>query len=228
MSVFTQNILADLNDSEEEEIVNDHDDEEDEYESCQNCNRKFFKGRLALHLKSCTKEKPYKPPTKTTQRMNATDSILKRLKNDSIVEKTKEENNDNDFCECIYCGRTFFPERIEKHENACQKLHSKKNKATSSNSQRIKLNTHSSQMNTAESNNQRKASKEDSANSTMGSTRSKWRIEHERFLKSIRKWKKGQIDSSDSRIEDDIDEYADYVSCQFCLRKFAPSTKLLD
>ena len=29
-------------------------------ETCPNCGRKFFPGRLALHLKSCKKEKPMK------------------------------------------------------------------------------------------------------------------------------------------------------------------------
>ena len=37
--------------------------EEDEviYEICPNCSRKFFEGRLRLHLKSCTDKKPFKP-----------------------------------------------------------------------------------------------------------------------------------------------------------------------
>ena len=32
-------------------------------ESCPNCGRKFFPGRLALHLKSCKKDKPMKKTT---------------------------------------------------------------------------------------------------------------------------------------------------------------------
>lgn len=219
MSIFTQNILADLNESGEENF----EEGEEEFEVCGNCSRKFFIGRLALHLKSCTQEKPYKPAAKPgQQRMNVTDSILKRLKNDSILEKTKEENNDNELCECNYCGRTFFPERIEKHQSACEK-HNRKPKTTSSNSQRMKGSIFPNHFNTSDSQ-QRKASREDSNNSTMGSTRSKWRIEHERFLKSIRKWKKNKPESSDSRNDEEIDEYADYVQCQFCLRRFAPSS----
>lgn len=38
----------------------------EEYEYCPNCERKFFIGRLALHLKSCRPDKPLKLRSKLT------------------------------------------------------------------------------------------------------------------------------------------------------------------
>ncbi len=38
--------------------------ENDTYETCPNCSRQFFKGRLNLHLKSCRKERPFKASKK--------------------------------------------------------------------------------------------------------------------------------------------------------------------
>jgi hypothetical protein len=45
----------------------------DTYETCPNCSRQFFKGRLNLHLKSCRKERPFKASKKATPG-NITDS----------------------------------------------------------------------------------------------------------------------------------------------------------
>jgi len=41
--------------------------DEDGYEQCPNCSRKFFSGRLVLHLKSCKPNKPLKRLKKATE-----------------------------------------------------------------------------------------------------------------------------------------------------------------
>ena len=50
---------------------------ESEYEKCNNCCRNFFVGRLALHLKSCKPNKPFKAPSK----MSSTYSVANKHTN---------------------------------------------------------------------------------------------------------------------------------------------------
>jgi hypothetical protein len=50
---------------------------ESEYEKCNNCNRNFFVGRLALHLKSCKPNRPFKAPSK----MSTTYSVANKQTN---------------------------------------------------------------------------------------------------------------------------------------------------
>ena len=56
-------------------------DQDDEYEHCPNCERKFFPGRLALHLCGCTPEKPMKRRNKFGNSPRDVKSPTQKLKN---------------------------------------------------------------------------------------------------------------------------------------------------
>ncbi|CAD8098424.1 unnamed protein product [Paramecium primaurelia] len=97
-----------------------------QYEQCEFCNRKFFEGKLKMHLKLCSKEKPMIFIAKGKEE-------VKKKRSKSMVKpkslgpkKTNRENSSLDrsyitTAECHICGRKFNPRNLESHIELCQK-----------------------------------------------------------------------------------------------------------
>ncbi|KAL4460990.1 hypothetical protein ABPG74_016462 [Tetrahymena malaccensis] len=96
----------------------------DDYEFCPNCNRKFFSGRLNLHLKSCKPNKPLKPIKKQSHISNEEDQqqLSPQRNNQSTVQfnKNSETSSINNIA-------------LENREQDEQMKKSSKNKAQMNN-----------------------------------------------------------------------------------------------
>ncbi|EAS01423.2 A C2HC-type zinc-finger protein (macronuclear) [Tetrahymena thermophila SB210] len=92
----------------------------DDYEFCPNCNRKFFSGRLNLHLKSCKPNKPLKPIKKQSHISNEEDQqqLSPQRNNSSTVQfnKNSEASSTNNIA-------------LQNKENDEQMNKSQKNKS---------------------------------------------------------------------------------------------------
>jgi hypothetical protein len=95
---------------------------------------------------------------------------------------------------CLFCKRYFMIERLQKHQDICEKVHK------------------------SSSQNKKKPSNIESAFNTKNKLKHKLKLNYPNS-----KWQKQHLDLLKKlRFDDYTDEYKDYIKCPYCFRKFGP------
>ena len=175
---------------------------------CPNCGQEFLLSSLSVHMKSCV---PARAPVKTTTvpvvqpgrtkiRAAMTADIPERAEGTAAMKR------------CRHCRRSFYEERVRKHEGVCLAGKPKKTRVFSSAKQRIGRDAPRPQ--------KRFYHREEKP-------KGKWRQEHQEFISSIRYARKvtnAQAAGIDIRTipAPAVSSHTnDYVQCPFCDRRFA-------
>ncbi|KAI8123149.1 Zinc finger C2HC domain-containing protein 1C [Lucilia cuprina] len=132
---------------------------------------------------------------------------------------------------CQYCQRNFNEDRLDKHENVCKKMTTKKRKIFDASKHRVKgteaekyikkgkvSSTNGSKTVTA-------AIKKTQEPTNSGEKKSSWRKKHEEFIAAIREAKKVQAYLAKGGKLSDLpppppSENPDYIQCPHCSRRF--------
>lgn len=216
---------------------------------CENCGRKFAADRIAVHQRSCKPGHAAKsvgaaagPSGGGGGRMATERSMPQRNKadyddyEDAPVAATKRAGGGGGpaafpsggsstaaagLYPCSICNRSFASDRIEQHEDACQKAN-KKRKAFDSTKQRLQGTEAASYYRKG------KTTKAPSDAIRGGAQKPNWRQKHEDFIKAIRYAKQAtQYEKSGGRLADlpppPPSHNPDYIQCPHCGRNYAPN-----
>uniref|UniRef100_A0A336LVF5 CSON005681 protein n=1 Tax=Culicoides sonorensis TaxID=179676 RepID=A0A336LVF5_CULSO len=129
-----------------------------------------------------------------------------------IKPTTSDAPNDLKLVKCSHCSRTFFEDRIKKHEGICKKTHLPGAKTSLTPKKLPGTKPHTSS----------------TATSNPKPFKSNWRQNHEEFIKAIRAAKKVQEHlKSGGNLRDlpppEPSQNPDYIQCPHCLRSFNQS-----
>jgi len=122
---------------------------------------------------------------------------------------------------CKFCSRNFLKERLEKHQQICQKMNTKKRKIFDATKQRVGGTEAEVYV--------KRQIKSISAITTnakpITGKKTDWRRKHEEFIAAIRSAKKVQAHLAKGGKLQDLpppppSENADYIQCPHCLRRF--------
>lgn len=135
---------------------------------------------------------------------------------------------------CQHCLRHFNKERLEKHEEVCRKMMSKKRKIFDASKHRVKGTEAEKYLkkgktfSTSVSKNLVPAHSAVQVGKTAGEKKSSWRKKHEEFIAAIREAKKVQAHLAKGGKLSDLpppppSENPDYIQCPNCNRRFNES-----
>lgn len=115
--------------------------------SCYLCGQQYSISSLPIHQQSCYKKRYAEWEQRPKNSRGQQPTHPSKVPNHGIINTTKTKNKENGLVAspvvgglvpCSICGRSFNGDRIEKHQNACQKINDSNRTRFNSSKQRIK------------------------------------------------------------------------------------------